>query len=617
LGDETLRAVQRLPGAAGNGLSGLAAIRGGEPNETLIVLDGMQLFEPFHLKNFFSPVSLLDSRTVSAMEVYSGGFAAQYGTRLSAVVDARSIRPTEARYYELGANLFHTNALAAHRFAGDDGQWLLSARRSNLEEVISVLESDFGEPQYFDAFSKIHYDLSPQTRISVNYLGSRDTIEARQPSRAESTEAEYRNNYAWAALEQQWSPVAATRLIASFTDVTNERSGQVEQVGQIVGAVNDERFFHVAGLQLDGSYRAGRLLHTWGVSARRLSASYEYDSDVQFEADYPFPGGAASELTRSVRASPDGDEHAAYWSARMQWTRQFATETGLRWDDESYTGVDSATQLAPRLSAMYLLNTGQRVRLSWGRFFQSQAIYEAQVENELEFFSPAQRADQLVLSIESELRIGAELRVELYRKDYSQLRPHWENLFDPLVLVPELKADRVLVDPDRARAEGIEILISRRTGAPWVWWFGYTWSQVKDVIDGREFSRSWDQRHAITAGLHWSDGRWDITLADTYHTGWPTTPVRLAANGGAVEVGARNSVRFDDFNSLDLRVSRRFPLARGELDAFLEVSNLANERNPCCLDVSAMQTEQGSFVLNRSARHWLGIVPSLGVLWRY
>jgi hypothetical protein len=108
-----------------------------------------------------------------------------------------------------------------------------------------------------------------------------------------------------------------------------------------------------------------------------------------------------------------------------------------------------------------------------------------------------------------------------------------------------------------------------------------------------------------------------VTLADTYHTGWPTTPVSVNADTGAIEVGARNSTRFDDFNSLDLRINRRFRLPRGELDAYLEISNLANERNPCCLEITAAQTATGEIVLNREVNHWLGIVPSIGVLWRY
>ena len=112
LADETLRAVQRLPGAATNGVSSLGSIRGGEPGETAILLNGLRLYEPFHLKNFYSPVSLLDSRLIDGIEFYSGGFPAPYGDRMSAIIDARTIRP-EQRYYEAGVSFFNTNALAA------------------------------------------------------------------------------------------------------------------------------------------------------------------------------------------------------------------------------------------------------------------------------------------------------------------------------------------------------------------------------------------------------------------------------------------------------------------------------------------------------------------------
>ncbi len=618
LGEETLRAIHRLPGAASNGLSGLAAIRGGEPNETLILLDGMQLFEPFHLKHFFSPVSLLDSRIVADMDVYSGGFGAQYGTRISAAIDAHSIRPEAPHYYELGASLFHTNALTAQRFAGGDGQWLLSARRSNLDEIIHILESDFGEPQYFDVFTRLDYELSPSTQVSAAYLGSRDRISAHRRSRSESAVAEYRNNYGWATLDHQWSSTASARVIASFTDVTNNRRGHIDQAAALIGDVDDERTFHIAGLQVDGAFETADLAHRWGLSARQLSAMYDYSSNVRIEEGYPYPQSPARAIERAVSLSPDGQEYAAYWSTRAQLGRALTVDVGVRWDDENYTRANSETQLAPRLGAVYVLSPHQRFRISWGRFFQAQSINEAQIESDTNVFFPAQRADQFIVSYETDLAVGAQVRIEVYRKNYTRLRPRWENLFDPVVLAPELKPDRVLVDPERARAEGIELLVSKRTGAPWTWWFAYTWSQAKDVIDGREVARSWDQRHAISAGVHWTNDRWDITLADTYHSGWPTTPVRIVGFGddASVEVGERNSVRFDDANSVDLRINRRVPVTLGEVDLFLEVANLFNERNPCCMSISATRTE-GQLQINQQVDHWLGIVPSIGFLWRY
>ncbi len=88
--------MQRLPGAATNGVSSLAPTRGGEPNETAILLNGLRLYEPFHLKNFFAPISLLDSRLIDGIEFYSGGFPALYGDRMSAIIDATPFVPTSA-----------------------------------------------------------------------------------------------------------------------------------------------------------------------------------------------------------------------------------------------------------------------------------------------------------------------------------------------------------------------------------------------------------------------------------------------------------------------------------------------------------------------------------------
>src|SRR6056297_2584511 len=89
LADDPLRAGERLPGVAGGGLSARAHVRGGEENETLVLFDGLRLYEPFHLKDFHNAVSMLDMQAVGGIDYYSGGFPARYGDRMSAVMDIR------------------------------------------------------------------------------------------------------------------------------------------------------------------------------------------------------------------------------------------------------------------------------------------------------------------------------------------------------------------------------------------------------------------------------------------------------------------------------------------------------------------------------------------------
>jgi hypothetical protein len=173
-----------------------------------------------------------------------------------------------------------------------------------------------------------------------------------------------------------------------------------------------------------------------------------------------------------------------------------------------------------------------------------------QVEDGVDTFYPAQRADHLIFGFEHGFPRNLELRVEAYRKDYDHVRPHFENLFDPVKFMPELEPDRVEVDPDDSLARGVELTLSRQAGDPWSWWLSYAWSRVTDRIAAADVARSWDQRNTVNAGLRYAGARWEFGDGH-YHTGWPTTqPVApTPAAVGRSHRRYRNAVRFRDYNS--------------------------------------------------------------------
>jgi hypothetical protein len=84
----------------------------------------------------------------------------------------------------------------------------------------------------------------------------------------------------------------------------------------------------------------------------------------------------------------------------------------------------------------------------------------------------------------------------------------------------------------------------------------------------------------------------------------------------SIVVGRRNSIRYKDYSSVDVRLSRDFALRRGDLNVFAEVTNAFNQRNPCCVDYS-YDYPDGQLALEREYRHWLPLVPSVGVLWKF
>ena len=620
LADETLRAVQRLPGFATNGFSSLGAVRGGEPNETAIVLDGLRLYEPFHLKNFLNPISLLDSRVIDSLEVYSGGFPVIHGDRMSAIIEASSVAPTPPRYYEAGLSLFHASLLAASQFADGRGQGLISGRRSNVGDLAHYSEKEFGEPQYFDMFGKLSYRLSDATRASFNALASGDRITAIKDSGRQRANAEYRNVYAWGTLEHDWSETVKTRAILSYTDVNNERLGQVADPGRRTGQVRDIRNFHVIGLRADHRFDLLGFDHRLGLEVRRLWGRYDYASTVRFEPGFPFPDSPGSQLQRTAAPNPDGFESAAWWDTRLVLGSRWTLLAGLRFDTQTYDGSGDAAQVAARLNLLYDLSETTRLRASWGRFFQAQGINELQVEDGVDRFQPAQHADHIIVSMQHAFASGFDLRIEAYQKYYRQLYPRFENLFNPLVLLPETEFDRVMIDPDSARAEGVEAMLRWQSQAAWRGWLAYTWSQVRDRIDGRNVARRSDQTHAVSFGVAWASGPWTATVTDTFHTGWPTTRLSLTTTPDGVQqfvVGERNAQRLDYYNSLDLRLTRTFALPRGALDVFVEASNALSRENPCCVDYTVRRRADGSVALSENMDNWLPLVPSIGVLWRY
>ena len=617
--DDALKAVHRLPGAASNGLSGLAHMRGGEENETQVIYDGLPLYEPFHLRLLQSPTSVLDERAIESMDVYAGGFTAEYGDRMSAIIDTRSVHPADDAHYEIGLSTFHANALAAHRFDDGRGQWLAAVRASNLDLTADMINFDLGEPKYFDAQGRVDYALSDDTRGSLHVLAAGDSAQVTNRQGTETANARYQNFYAWATLEHEWSQRLHGSALLSFTDVSSERDGTVDEPDRRDGEFDDQRDYDVAGLKLDGSYAADRALFRFGAEARSLRARYDYTGNVSFSDGYPFPDSPAVTIVRDLSPHPSGHHYAAYLTGRFRATDRLTAEVGLRWDEESYT-PDVDNEFGPRLNLLYNLSSTTRLRASWGRYQQFQGIEELQVEDGVDQFQPAQHADHAILGFEHEFADGFALRVEAYRKEYGRVRTRYESLFDPLSLAPELRWDRVAISPRSARAEGAEWLVTRRSDGPWSGWFSYTWSQAEDRAQGLDTARSWDQTNSVQGGLTWADRHWKATLAGSYHTGWPVTPVGVTpgVDGPTASLGPRNATRYADFATVDFRVSRDFQVKYGALNVYAEVTNMLDRRNQCCVDYEFEEEEDGGGdIVDRVYRHWLPLVPAFGVLWTF
>jgi outer membrane cobalamin receptor len=267
----------------------------------------------------------------------------------------------------------------------------------------------------------------------------------------------------------------------------------------------------------------------------------------------------------------------------------------------------------------YGITDSTGLRLSWGRFFQSQAIHELQIADGVAGFYPPQRSDHWLAALEHRQSNGVDVRLEIYRKDYRALRPRFENLLNTFILLPELKPDRIRVAPERAVVKGAEISFGHRNGGPHSWWLSYTWSSAHDIVEGTKTPRNWDQTHSVSGGMSWHNDRWELSLAGLWHSGWPTTDLALieAEPIPLVATGARNARRLGNYAALNARAERTFRFQRaGSLGVFLELSNLLNRANDCCVDYQ-IEDESEDLLLDIEPVDYLPALPSLGFVWRF
>ncbi len=625
LGDDVHRAIAAQPGVAASDRSAEISVRGGEPDELLVLFDGLELYDPFHLKNFQSFSGIIDAMTVGSAEYFPGGFPVQYGDRMSGVLDLTSSIPDAPGRMFLSSSFINSRVLTDGTFAEGAGQWLVSARAWYPDAVVRTVdrEREGFSPSYYDLLGKVQLPVGERTVLAANFLAARDGVDFVDPDGEESVEASSGNRYAWLTLKSLWSPRLYARTLFAVGRIRSDRNGRIEEGAEYLATVSDRRSFDVYEVAQDWSYRpSDRVLVKWGLGAKWLDADYLYTG----RAGAPVaPGAAAGADTfdRSFVLTPSGRQIGAYVSGQFRPINPLQFEVGLRWDRQTY---QEEGQVSPRLSIVREIGRSGRVRAAWGRYYQSQGIHELQVEDGVSDFFPAQLAEHWSIGYERGFGGGLTFRADAYLKEMSDLRPRFENLFTLFELLPEFETDRVLIAPDRAEARGVELSLAGDRGGAFSWWAAYSRSRIEDTIDGRRVLRNRDQPNALRFGLNLRRGdAWSVLLSGVYHTGWPTTPVSVATviePDGATTFeavpGERNSARYPDYHRLDLRASRHFRLGGGRLTIFAEITNLYDRKNVCCAeDFIFLPGADGTVRAQREDGLWLERVPSLGIAWSF
>ena len=239
--DDAFRAFHRLPGVAASDFQAPFNVRGGAPDEVLVELNGVEIFEPFHMRTLFQPLSIVDPGIIGEAAVLSGGFTARHGNYMSGVIDITTQRSNGPPEHELGVSFVNAFARSKGSMFGGRGSYLVSARRGYLDLVADQVTDEDEElsPRYADLYANLSYDLTDNVEMSLQALLSGDDVRFVDPADGEDFGEESAFRYLWLTASAEISP-----RISSTTSLMSGRVDSTESGSQLNFPWEDLRRFY-------------------------------------------------------------------------------------------------------------------------------------------------------------------------------------------------------------------------------------------------------------------------------------------------------------------------------------------------------------------------------------
>jgi hypothetical protein len=515
---DIFRAIQMLPGVlASSQVSSGLFIRGGSPDQTLVMLDGMTVYNPTHIFGF---ISAFNSDAVKDVELIKGGYPAEYGGRMSSVLNITQKEGNREKVQGLVA-LGTLSSRASIQGPLFNGSWFVGARRSYLDLILSVVPDDPANPlpdfNFYDVNVKLTQNFGASDKVSISGLLTRDNLIYAEPAISFGIGIGNR------AGSVQWTHVFGDDLFLTTTASASryQNDFNVNNSGLVLSVENSITDY------------TGRTQLEW-YSSDEFTAKFGYEITA-----YEF--GYLSNLTGNDDAQP-GDQgfqqlqindlvHSAYGQMNVQVTPELNLQGGLR---VNYWGLNQSLTFDPRVAARYQITDDIVVKGSWGLYNQYLRLASAP---DFSFFDtwlptdntiPVARSVQYVAAIETRPFEDMDFNVDVYYKQLNGI-----NELRRFSRGQATVADVFYIGT--GEAYGIEFFVQRKMGrlTGWVGYaLGFVTARFDSVNQGAEFRPKYDRRHdfKVTGSYHLSD-QWDLTATWVFQSGQSYTGATSWFNG--------------------------------------------------------------------------------------
>ncbi len=580
--------IQVLPGVISTGdQGGQIYIRGGSPVQNKVLLDGMTIYNPFHSIGFFS---VFETEAIKSAEVLTGGFGAEHGGRISAIVDLKTRDGDKTRYGGLvSASPFQVKGLLEGPiipFKPENqasASFLLTGKHSYLDKTSPKLydyatKDSLGLPyRYTDFYGKMSFLTGGGSKIDFFGFSFSDGVNLMDI-------ADLHWNSGGGGLTFKLIP-GTSNLIISGTLAYSKYNISLEEADE-APRTNSIGGFNAV---LDFTYYGKK-------------SQFNYGFDLNgFSTDFAF--------RNFVGITFNQNENTTELGGYLTWRQKVGAliiEPGIRTQFYASLGTIS---LEPRLALKSNFSDNFRIKFAFGRYSQNliSTVNERDVVNlfvgflsgpEERIFKPnsnvetkdkLQKAWHMLGGLEFDLSSGWEVNIEGYYKGFTQL-----------IGISRFKLSEA--DPDFAtetgKAYGLDISLSRQTQKAY-FWATYSLGFVKRNDGYQEYPAHFERRHNVNLLTSISIGRsWELSLRWNYGAGFPFTLTQgfygsynllggidsdvLTGNPdlGIIYSDKRNSGHLPDYHRLDMSLKKTFKLSpHMDFELLASVTNVYNRGN--------------------------------------
>ena len=620
---DLFRSLELLPGVnKSSDISNGLYIRGGSPDQTLTLVDGTIVYNPAHLGNI---ASTFNSNAISDLKLIKGAFPAEYGGRLSSVLDIKLRSGTKEREKGIvGLGIINSYA----EFEGPMGEnstYMVSGRYMYYDVLQKKFNGSSNIPRYnfYDINGKVNYILSEKSIISISGLYSND--HAYSPSK--ETDSDYDIQWKNVNLSLNWIQVnKKSLLLNSILSFINYKFSS--KIGLSPNTINSYTYFSSSNLtdlyfrqNAELKWQQNQTLKTgFDLAYHNYYLLYSDAYDEVLEKD-PFAG-------KDIKST----EAAIYLQNESQFTAQLSSNIGGRL---YYFGTREYLKFEPRLSAAYSITPDFTFE---GAFAIAHQFLHLITRNDItlptDLWYPStknilpSKSTQYVLGFDTYWFDQSYLfSVEGFYKDMKNLYEFKNS--------PQLNpVDNSIEDQftrGQGEAYGLEFFLNKRKGN-FAGWIGYTlsWSvrQFDELNGGKKYYSKFDRRNDFSFVLTYKlTENLNGGLTWTYATGQrytlPTSQFIFdpIAIGGEEQIQFNNmglnSEMFPDYHKLDINFNYSFKLFNSTFETYINLYNVYNRHNVFAQYAYLKENEEGEMIPVIKRISLFPFIPSIGISIKY